>query len=224
MQKAQGSFAALRHDGTVVSWGIPRSGGDSSEVQDQYLVLQQQLGPTVSLPVFTFPETNSSPLKIVWDPKGNVIFKSLIFMGEFLVSGRVPRKSEQFQKDSKDCFVFCLHSSCMFRCCMIAVGNIGPEWMFFLEIRQDQFMLKMNYIYIFISFSTYLCFNNGVFHGRKYKLVDVVMSNGVTGTLQACLLPTIKPVSTWVDGISPWKFPCFIRYKFGSTPHPVTLD
>jgi len=150
MQKAQGSFAALRHDGTVVSWGIPRSGGDSSEVQDQYLVLQQQLGPTVSLPVFTFPETNSSPLKIVWDPKGNVIFKSLIFMGEFLVSGRVPRKSEQFQKDSKDCFVFCLHSSCMFRCCMIAVGNIGPEWMFFLEIRQDQFMLKMNYIYIYI--------------------------------------------------------------------------
>ena len=130
-QKAQGSFAALRHDGTVVSWGIPRSGGDSSEVQDQYLVLQQQLGPTVSLPVFTFPETNSSPLKLVWDPKGNVIFKSLIFMGELLVSGRVPRKSDQFQKDSKDCFVFCFHSSCMFRCCMIAVGNIGPEWRMF---------------------------------------------------------------------------------------------
>lgn len=163
MQKAQGSFAALRHDGTVVSWGIPRSGGDSSEVQDQYLVLQQQLGPTVSLPVFTFPETNSSPLKIVWDPKGNVIFKSLIFMGEFLVSGRVPRKSEQFQKDSKDCFVFCLHSSCMFRCCMIAVGNIGPEWMFFLEIRQDQLMLKMNYIYIYIYHSALIFASTMVF-------------------------------------------------------------
>ncbi len=92
-----GSFAALRHDGTVVSWGIPRSGGDSSEVQDQCLVLQH-LGPPevepVSLPGFTLPETNSSsPLKIGRAPKGNFIFKSLIF---FLGELRVPLKSDQF--------------------------------------------------------------------------------------------------------------------------------
>ena len=29
-----GSFAALKHDGTVVTWGIPHSGGDCSSVQD----------------------------------------------------------------------------------------------------------------------------------------------------------------------------------------------
>lgn len=33
----QGSFAAIRLDGSVVTWGIPRSGGDSTDVQDQLL-------------------------------------------------------------------------------------------------------------------------------------------------------------------------------------------
>ena len=36
----QGSFAALRLDGSVVTWGIPRSGGDSADVQDQCAGLQ----------------------------------------------------------------------------------------------------------------------------------------------------------------------------------------
>ena len=31
----KGAFAALRTDGTVVTWGDPEYGGDSSEVQDQ---------------------------------------------------------------------------------------------------------------------------------------------------------------------------------------------
>jgi len=30
---AQGAFAALRHDGSVVTWGDPSCGGDSSAVQ-----------------------------------------------------------------------------------------------------------------------------------------------------------------------------------------------
>ena len=241
MQKARGSFAALRHDGTVVSWGIPRSGGDSSEVQDQYLVLQQQLGPTVSLPVFTFPGTNSSPLKIVWDPKGNVIFKSLIFMGELLVSGRVPHKSDQFQKDSKDCFVLCLHSSFIYvqvlydRCREYRTGmnlfsrqimqdqvyaqnelytllgtNISPEKpilkMVFLFPRWDMLIPQRVYHSALIFAST-----KGVYHGRQYKLVvDVVMSIGVTGTLQACQCVEFHHGN----------FPCFIRYTFGSTPPP----
>ena len=29
------SFAAIRHDGSVVTWGVPGRGGDSSAVQDQ---------------------------------------------------------------------------------------------------------------------------------------------------------------------------------------------
>lgn len=35
--QCQGSFAAIRLDGSVVTWGIPRSGGDSADVQDQLL-------------------------------------------------------------------------------------------------------------------------------------------------------------------------------------------
>lgn len=39
-----GSFAAIKHDHSVVTWGIPRSGGDSEEVQDQLYAIIAHLG------------------------------------------------------------------------------------------------------------------------------------------------------------------------------------
>jgi hypothetical protein len=38
-QATQGAFAAIVADGSVVTWGDPDAGGDSSEVQDQLMHL-----------------------------------------------------------------------------------------------------------------------------------------------------------------------------------------
>ena len=41
IQATIGAFAAIRDNGSVVSWGAARSGGDSSVVQDQLKNVQQ---------------------------------------------------------------------------------------------------------------------------------------------------------------------------------------
>ena len=41
VQTTQHAFAAILADGSVVTWGNPNDGGDSSEVQDQLKGVQQ---------------------------------------------------------------------------------------------------------------------------------------------------------------------------------------
>ena len=44
ISSSRSAFAALRRDGTVVTWGLPQFGGDSRDVQGQL-----NLGPSGSL-------------------------------------------------------------------------------------------------------------------------------------------------------------------------------
>jgi alpha-tubulin suppressor-like RCC1 family protein len=41
IQTSRRAFAAILEDGSVVTWGVPQSGGDSSAVQDQLKGVQQ---------------------------------------------------------------------------------------------------------------------------------------------------------------------------------------
>jgi hypothetical protein len=44
IQSTSGAFAAILADGSVVTWGDPDYGGDSSEVEDQLQNVQQIQG------------------------------------------------------------------------------------------------------------------------------------------------------------------------------------
>ena len=137
-------------------------------------------------------------------------------------------------------FVFIVHLY-MFRCCMIAVGNIGPEWIFVLDkIEQEQFYAQ-NELYTLLGtnispekpiLKTVFLFPRWdmlvpqrVYHSALiFASTKVFFTEGKTNWCLMLSCPTRRyryPSGLPVCGISPWKFPMF--YQISIWVHPPTL-